>query len=306
MLDRRGTQYFPSVTYRNTGTQSIFVPNREYFKRSRDGRLWSTATFITCDGREACDGKSTCDSTCQRKATDDVRDRKLPPSFFLQRIITLDHGWPLTALSVRLTEELCDSLQGELNQECKKIIQDRENGPFTFVVLKRFQTFLAPVLPPHFGFAVIEDETGRILYHADDSRVLLENFYDEAERNNKLLTSIRGRHADQFTASYNGKAHRFYVTPMKGLPWSLVVFYDLSLPRTLNFDMGMTASLEAVTLCVLFVSHRHRGHRYSACLRLAIPVVLALARPQKSPPLPFAAVRRARAGGRILCCRFAS
>ena len=113
-------------------------------------------------------------------------------------------------------------------------------------MIKRFQSLLAPVLPPHFGFAVFDDATGDVLHHSDVSRVLTENFFDEADRDPALLNLVQHRREGPLNANYVGKSHHFFVKPIEGLPWTAVVFYERSFPQTINFGTGLLSFFWAV------------------------------------------------------------
>ena len=229
-LDGDGDQFLSSLSRRSVGTQFISVPGRPYYQRSRNLRLWSGEVFGT----------------------------RRP--FFLERIITLDHGWPLTAISMRMKRDDCDSLavskaaKNSCYEEFSSSGLQSNKAPITLVILKRFQSFLAPVLPPNFGYAVIEDQTGRVLYHSDESRVLLENFYAETEWNEEIRTAVNHRLDMVETAEYMGNHQKFFVSPIKGLPWTLAVFYEKSFVDTLIFDMELASIVETgIYILYLFV-----------------------------------------------------
>jgi hypothetical protein len=82
-----------------------------------------------------------------------------------------------------------------------------------------------PVLPPGFGFAVL-DETGRVLFHSDAAHHAGENFFEESDNNLSLQASVRGRVREETSAEYHGQSHRMYVYPMMSPPWTLVTFRE--------------------------------------------------------------------------------
>ena len=115
---------------------------------------------------------------------------------------------------------------------------------------KRFLAFREPVLPTYFGFAVIQDDTGEVLFHFDDRRSLVENFFWETDENLRLKAAIRARDEDAFSGQYHGSGHRFLVQPIANLPWSLIIFYEMHLLEVVNFELGVTA----VGIFVLYFS----------------------------------------------------
>lgn len=154
----------------------------------------------------------------QKSTSDEASNEK----FFLERIFTYDHGYWLTALSTPVTKN------DPVDVPCAARVR---------VTLRVMQSFFATVLPPSFGFAVLEDASGEVIYHSDNSRSLLENFYVETDNNESLITAVHSRRHDEITGTYYGQGHRFYVAPLDDTPWSLVVFYDKTLIRTLNFEI---------------------------------------------------------------------
>ncbi len=162
-------------------------------------------------------------------------------SFFLERIFTYDHGFWLTALSMPLK-----SLDVKEGGQAIATAQVR-------VTLQVMQSFFATVMPPAFGFAVLEDASGKVIYHSDNSRSLLENFYVETDNNERLTTTIRARGEIMTSGNYHGEGHRFYTAPLDTTPWSLVVFYDKTLMRTVNFEtlISTTTALIFYVLAIL-------------------------------------------------------
>ncbi len=124
-------------------------------------------------------------------------------------------------------------------------------------VITRLHSIIDPVLPPSFGFAVI-DAAGSVRFHSNSRRSLLENFFDECEHEPALLANVAGRTAGRFSARYFGRDHSMYVKPLSGLPWSLVVFRARAPLRTARLEVlteavSATALLNAIFLLLFFV-----------------------------------------------------
>jgi hypothetical protein len=130
---------------------------------------------------------------------------------------------------------------------------DWEDRPCLVVYVKLMQSFFAPVLPHGFGFAVIDDYSGGVYYHSNDQRSLLENFYIETDRSSRLIAAVQSRSSQFVSGIYNAQPHRFHVAPLKGTPWSLVVFYDLSGIEILNLRSVLVSLVYSVAVVVLWV-----------------------------------------------------
>ena len=114
---------------------------------------------------------------------------------------------------------------------------------------------MAPVL------LLIEDDSGRVLFHSDDKRSLWENFFKETDNNARLKAHVFSRTARPFQGTYWGKGASFYSTPLPAVPWSLVVFRNKELFRTTNFEAIILA-------CALFAVY--------IIISLIVPVVIWL------------------------------
>ena len=112
-----------------------------------------------------------------------------------------------------------------------------------------FQFLKAVAIPDGTGFAVIEDDGGNVLFHSDDQQSLWENFFEETDNNAQLKAQVFSRTAGAFQGRYWGNGHSFYSTPLPDVPWSLVVFRNKELFRTINFE----ALLLAIVLFVVYI-----------------------------------------------------
>lgn len=148
---------------------------------------------------------------------------------FLQRIKTYDHGWRLTAVSAPVAPE---EIEGT---ECES------GGVIAAALTRRFDSLTSTVLPPGFGFALIDDD-GRVVFHSSDSRSLVENFLAETGSDWRLRTLVKLRRARAVDGRYRAEgAHRFSVQPVRDLPWTLVVFQRDNLYDLLRVDMLLAA-----------------------------------------------------------------
>ena len=99
-----------------------------------------------------------------------------------------------------------------------------------------FYSLRSPVLSAHTQFAVIENKTGKVLFHSQPNRGLVENFYQESEHSKRLLKFITRTsllsdqdNTELFTPMhYNNKNVSAIVRPLhNSIPWTLVVWQDV-------------------------------------------------------------------------------
>jgi hypothetical protein len=116
-----------------------------------------------------------------------------------------------------------------------------------------FHGLAAAVSPPLLSFAVIDRDSGIVLFHSDDTRSLAENFFVETERNPQLLALTRIGQSGTFSGRYVGAGHRFFHLPLRDAPWSVVVFYSVKEVGDLPWHAVFTA-LAAYAGALLVVS----------------------------------------------------
>jgi hypothetical protein len=105
-------------------------------------------------------------------------------------------------------------------------------------------SFRQPVVPPGVRFALVNAD-GLVLYHSDPTRNLKQNFFEETENNPALRAAALGRYDDLITGNYEGRRHRFQVTPIdvdagiatRPRQWSLIVFQETRVPETVNLEV---------------------------------------------------------------------
>jgi hypothetical protein len=97
------------------------------------------------------------------------------------------------------------------------------------------------VLPVGVGFAIIDDE-GRVLFHADETRNLEENFFIETNQNRHLRSAVLARSPGHMTLTYAGGDYRAYVSPLSGVPWTLIAFRDMQPGRVVSAEWVLSSS----------------------------------------------------------------
>ena len=126
----------------------------------------------------------------------------------------------------------------------------------------RLRTFLARVMPNNFGFMVF-DKSGKVLYHSEDERALLENVFVETDNNPQLRTLVNYQSIEEnpvaFDTLYRDQQHMFLTAQLHAeLPWYLVVYHSQS--PTLNSNMLLvfiSISLFIVIVAPLFLWSRY-------------------------------------------------
>jgi len=87
-------------------------------------------------------------------------------------------------------------------------------------------SFIQTILPPGYGFCMIRED-GIVQVHSDSSHNLNENFLDELSDNRALKGAMRSRQ-ELFIphAKFYGKENALLITPVAGMPYYLIAFYD--------------------------------------------------------------------------------
>ena len=112
---------------------------------------------------------------------------------------------------------------------------------------------LSTSLPRDFGFAIIEPD-GKVIFHSEPSRALVENFFEECQDAPELKGAVERRVEAFLDSNYSGSPHRLLVTPIPGLeqmPWTIVAFRSLD-PIRVNRLQGLAGAI-ALFLCYAFV-----------------------------------------------------
>ena len=199
-------------------TTFVSVGRREYFRRVRDH------------------DRSIRELPSLRTAEGNVG------RFWLESLFSWTTGSSEVVISTSVRTRGCSDSEGEPLQMVAGILQ-----PLSVT---------EPVLPPGYGFAVVDSE-GRVLLHSDKQRVLTENFFTESDEERELRSAVQGGIPHTMAIRYFGKDHRAHVRPLdnlQGLAWSLIVLHPMKPLRTLNLEvLTLTAVLFGVYLVVLLL-----------------------------------------------------
>lgn len=111
-----------------------------------------------------------------------------------------------------------------------------------------------PVLPPNFGFAVLERD-GRVLFHSNALRNLSENFIQECKDPSFVHAALSTQWPQYVDMVYSGRDRRALLTKVTGLapePLTLVVFHNVDIDRTVELAIVIIVSV-LMGLCGLVI-----------------------------------------------------
>jgi len=123
----------------------------------------------------------------------------------------------------------------------------RNNFPVITMTVPDALSIGHPIFPRYFGFAII-DSNGKVLFHSEDRRNTVENFFDETDRDKHLRAAVYARRDEVMNIRYWGDDYRAYVHPMSDLPWTIVTFREKRGLRTLNTEALIVTLVLILTL----------------------------------------------------------
>lgn len=123
------------------------------------------------------------------------------------------------------------------------------------VLVSKFESLVDPVIPSGYGFAVV-NSVGRVQFHSNSSRNLIEDFAGECRPNTALLALLSNASEGWINTNYMGRRRSLYVTPLEdlGLPsLSLIVFRDTDYFTTLNMTIVLVFAMIVAFYAIPFV-----------------------------------------------------
>ncbi|MGA3028647.1 MAG: hypothetical protein ABSF98_28205 [Bryobacteraceae bacterium] len=142
-------------------------------------------------------------------------------------------------------------------------------------VVSPMMSLVDPVLPPEYGFAVI-DPSGLVLFHSQSDKNGNENLFHASRDDHALLALVSSRERGYVYLYYQDVRYRALVTPMSAVlhcPWTLVTFRDLTPTRSQHVErMTLFACLSIlyltpVTIVGLLIRLPHYPFRWLWPLR---------------------------------------
>lgn len=224
---------------------------RKYFRNALEGRVWELE--LKCADRP------------QLKACATGRDGAIFP-VNIERIFNILDGDLNTqfALPVKYQvgrEKLYDNAY---TFDASELYGYQSESPKVISYGVTLHTFKAPILPSGLQFAVIDNNTGMVLYHSNDNRSLVENFLQETENNPELKAlisvsqgvingvGIRNVEFELFRGVYRGENTVFFAKDLhKDIPWTIVVF-KASEEETLFIMLLFSATIIIALVTIVF------------------------------------------------------
>lgn len=104
-----------------------------------------------------------------------------------------------------------------------------------------------PIFPAHHQFAII-DASGQVLFHSENQRNTVENFFAETDRDRRLRSAVTARRDEWMNLRYWGEDYRAWVHPMADLPWTIITFREKVGMRTLNTEALIATMIFLLTM----------------------------------------------------------
>lgn len=112
----------------------------------------------------------------------------------------------------------------------------RGHGNWVVALSLPMMSVIEPVLPPGFEFAIIDNDTGQVQFHSDRQRNLTENFFAETDQDRRLRAAVFARRPETLSIRYCGEDYLARVTPVRGMPWTVVALREQRILRAVNVD----------------------------------------------------------------------
>ena len=157
--------------------------------------------------------------------------------FFIDQVVSWSSGRFVTVLS--------------------KLSSDTVGGKKVVVVSFTMKSVRKPILPAGYHFAIVNN-SGKVLYHSDESKNLNENLLNEFTESNQLTSCLEGRFEGVFKTNYFSQEYNVKIQPLKNLPYFIVIFGDTNHKETrdieiYSFTLSMMLLLFGFLVLQLFV-----------------------------------------------------
>ncbi len=115
----------------------------------------------------------------------------------------------------------------------------------------KFYSLIDPIIPKDYGFCII-DETGKVWFHSNKNRNMMENFISECNESEYLKSAIYNRTSKPVYVDYYNKPHRAYIRPIDKLPLFLVTFHNRKAETSFHAQV-FTLTLIMLSIFFLFI-----------------------------------------------------
>jgi hypothetical protein len=104
--------------------------------------------------------------------------------------------------------------------------ESRLKRGFIVAIAARMPSVVQTILPPGFGFCIIDD-SGNVQLHSEMNRNLQENIIEKMSPSRPIKESISSRQSSYFNElKFYGKTNAVSIIPISKIPFSLITFYD--------------------------------------------------------------------------------
>jgi len=199
-----------------------------------------------------------------------------PVDLFVERVTSVLDGAVETVISKPVdAEDFNADGQDRVASEQEKN-RDLAMGKQVVAAVARFHSLEDAVLPPHYGYAVIDRSTGDTLYHSINSRSLASNIYRDSGGDSNVRSHVLSpTRSGYFDFDYNGVEVRSVAIPLvNGLPWTLLVYRSPELEDTVN-SLSLTRTgvivlpLVSLFLLATFLSYKANRDAIARQMRAA-------------------------------------
>ncbi|MBL4621602.1 MAG: hypothetical protein JKY89_04310 [Immundisolibacteraceae bacterium] len=195
------------------------LSTRSYFQQVMNGETVCIDPTKNIQNRSRAEKNNSTENKNNRWAINHNRCSNKQFPAIIERVRTADQGLNLTLISFPL--EKTDSTG---------------KTQLVGVAAGRFLSLFGTVLHQPLSYAVIDSHSGDVIFHSDESRSLVEKFYEEIQHHELLEGAARSGKDWEGRVSYHGATHYTVLRKMHYPNWSLVVMFDTKIADALNFD----------------------------------------------------------------------
>ena len=171
-LNSEGRQINCQFNQRKSKTPNLPLKFRAYFNKPYEGKSWAMnpSSKFEYTGIDNIESDISC-------------------PYFIDRIDSIIRGDKATVLSM----PVLDVTRCGKSQFCcvpRGLVAEESSRPVVIAGGIRFESLELGVVPPTFEYAVVEDDTGKILFHSDERREFVANFIRSVGNSHHVLASF--------------------------------------------------------------------------------------------------------------------
>ena len=233
VVNKFANSALPSVYYRenNAIPKTINVSHREYYKKIRDNKAYNLSLENTSTKFN---------------------------SVYIQRLRNINNGSRGTTISMPLYSKQ-DKKSDEGKESRNEAIEKSKSYVLAADILLPSIDFGKPHTNYDFTYMVVDRNTGKVLFHSDESRSMVENLFYAGDNESSLAQWIKAgldidkNKSEIISGHYHGQAGRFFVQSTVIPSWSVVVFYPKDSLDALMTSQFIYIFISALSLMCLFI-----------------------------------------------------